>query len=242
MKNKILYDELPFLKDVERERQEQFEEYFKSAPLWLMDAFQTEELEKGTIFVREGEPAEAVYFVVKGIVEAVDYRIYGLPYNYMQFDKVYAFGGMEFIMDLEVYRTTLRALTDCTVVKLSRTKFEKWMYADIRAMKHEAKLVGEYLSKEGRNSRLFLFLQGTDRLALLLLERYERYSKNGLLLLKGNRQNLADETGLCIKSISRGVKKFMEDGLITKEGNQIMVDKKQYEGLKKMVSMKIDLG
>ena len=60
MKSGILYDELPFLKDVDRERQEQFEEYFKSAPLWLMDAFQTEELEKGTIFGREGEPAEAV--------------------------------------------------------------------------------------------------------------------------------------------------------------------------------------
>lgn len=242
MKNGILYDELPFLKDMDRERQEQFEEYFKSAPLWLMDAFQTEELEKGTIFVREGEPAEAVYFVVKGIVEAVDYRIYGQPYDYMQFDKVYAFGGMEFIMDMDSYNTTLRALTDCTVVKISRAKFEKWMYSDIRAMKHEAKQVGEYLLKEGRNSRLFLFLQGTDRLALLLLERYERYSKNGILFLKGNRQNLADETGLCIKSISRGVKKFMEEGLITKEGNQIVVDKKQYEGLKKMVSQKIDLG
>ena len=172
----------------------------------------------------------------------MDYRIYGLPYDYMQFDKVYAFGGMEFIMDLDTYKTTLRTLTDCTVVKISRVKFEKWMYADIRAMKHEAKQVGEYLLKEGRNSRLFLFLQGADRLALLLVERYERYSKNGILFLKGNRQNLADETGLCIKSISRGVKKFMEEGLISKEGNQIIVDKKQYDGLKKMVSLKIDLG
>ena len=43
------------------------------------------------------------------------------------------------------------------------------MYSDIQSLKHEAKLVGEYLLKEGRNSRLFLFMQGSDRLALLLL-------------------------------------------------------------------------
>ena len=41
-----------------------------------------------------------------------------------------AFGGMEFIMELDSYMTTLRAVTDCTLVKLPRPQFEKWMYAD----------------------------------------------------------------------------------------------------------------
>ena len=241
MEHKILYGELPFLKDIDRERQEQFEEYFQSAPPWLVDAFQAEELEKGTVFVREGEPAEVIFFVVKGIVEAIDYRIFGSSKAYMQIDRVYAFGGMEFIMDIDTYKTTLRTVTDCTVVKISREKFKKWMYSDILAMKYAAKMVGECLLKEGRNSRLFLFLQGSDRLALLFVERYERYSKNGLLHVKSNRQNLADETGLCIKSISRGVKKFLDEGLITKEGNQILIDECQYERLKKIVSLKIDL-
>lgn len=241
MKHKPLYEALPFLKYVDRERQEQFEDYFRSAPLWLMDAFQIEELKKGEIFVREGEAADTIFFIGKGIIEAIDYRVRGTPYDYMQFNRVYAFGGMEFIMDLENYRTTLRTITDCTVVRLPRSKFEKWMYSDIQALKHEAKLVGEYLLQEGRNNRLFLFLQGSDRLALLFVERYEHYSRNGLLRVRGNRQNLADETGLCVKSISRAVKKFMEDGLISKEGNQILISREQYEGLKRIVSLKIDL-
>ena len=242
MKHNYLYDALPFLKDVEKERQEQFKEYFKSAPLWLMENFQIEELKKGTIFVREGEPADTIFFIGSGIIEAIDYRVYGTPYDFMQFNRVYAFGGMEFLMDLGKYMTTLRTVTDCVVVKLPRNKFEKWMYSDIQSLKHEAKLVGEYLLKEGRNSRLYPFMQGSDRLALLFVESYERYSKNGILHVKGNRQNLADETGLCVKSVSRGVKKFQEEGLITKEGNQILISKEQYEGLKKIVSEKIDLG
>lgn len=241
MKHKPLYDALPFLKTVDRDRQEQFEEYFQSAPLWLFDALKIDDMKKGEIFVREGEPADMIFFIGKGIIEAIDYRIYGTPYDYMQFDKLYAFGGMEFIMDLNVYMTTLRAVTNCTVVKLPRIKFEKWMYSDIHALKYEAKLVGEYLLKEGRNSRIFLFLQGPDRLAMLLIDRFQRYNRNGVLYLKASRQNLADATGLCVKSISRSVKKFLEDNLITKEGNQIVVNKEQYRQLKSIVAVKIDL-
>ena len=242
MKHKYLYEALPFLKDADREKQVQFEEYFRSAPLWLMETFHVEEMEKGRVFVKEGEPADTIFFIGKGIIEATDYRVYGIPYDYMQFDKLYAFGGMEFIMDLDTYKTTLRTITDCTVIKIPRAMFEKWLCSDIQAMKHEAKLMGEYLLKEVRNNRLFLFLQVADRLALLFVERYERYSENGVLRVKGNRQNLADETGLCVKSISRGVKKFLDEGLITKEGNQILINQEQYEGLRKIVSMKIDLG
>lgn len=236
-----LYEEFPFLKEISRERQKQFEEYFKTAPLWLMDTIQTEKLKKETVFIKEGEPADTIYILVKGVIEATDYRVYGTPYNYMRFDRVCAFGGMEYIMNLDVYRTTLRTVTDCIIMKLSRKIFEKWMYSDIRAMKHEAMQIAEYLLEEGRNSRLFLFLQGSDRLALLFVVRYEQYQKNGTLYVRDSRQNLADETGLCLKSISRGVKKFIEDGLVSKEGRRIMIDRKQYEGLREIVARKIDL-
>lgn len=242
MKYSYLFDALPFLKELDRDRQEQFEEYFKGAPLWLLEAFQIEELPKDTVFIREGEPADTIFFIGRGIIEATDYRVYGTPYNYMQFDRVYAFGGMEFIMDLPIYKTTLRTITKCTIIRLPRAKFEKWMYSDIQALKHEAKLVGEYLLKEGRNNRLFLFLQGADRLALLFVERYERYGRNGLLRVKESRQSLADETGLCLKSVSRGVKKFEDEDLITKEGNRILINQRQYERLREMISEKIDLG
>lgn len=242
MDSKSVNSVLPFARAIDSSRREQFEEYFRTAPLWILDAFQVEELEKGVTFVRENDPADTIFFVVKGVIKATDYRIFGVSYDFMTFNRVHAFGGMEFIMDLDVYRTTLRTVTKCTVVKIPRAKFEKWMYSDIKALKHEAKLVGEYLLEESRNNRLFLFMQGSDRLALLLVERHERHSKNGVLRVTEGRQGLADETGLCVKSITRAVKKFGDDGLLTKEGNRIIIDREQYEGLKKVVSQKIDRG
>ena len=101
MEKAYLYQRLPFLKDVKKDRREQFERYFQTAPLWLLDAFTVETLEKGVTFVRENDPADTIYLVAQGIVVATDYRVFGVAYDYMQFKNVYAFGGMEFLMDLE---------------------------------------------------------------------------------------------------------------------------------------------
>ena len=53
MENNYLAQILPFLNEIEEERRKQFEEYFRTAPMWLMETFVVEELEKGTIFVQE---------------------------------------------------------------------------------------------------------------------------------------------------------------------------------------------
>ena len=217
--------------------QEQFKEYFRTAPLWVMDSFHIEEMDKGVIFVRENAPVENIYFIGKGIIEAIDYRVHGVAYEFMRFDNVYAMGGMEYIMDMKTYRTTLRTVTRCTVVKMSRANFEKWMSADIHALKQEAKQVANYLLEEGRKGRTLLFLQGADRLSMLLVERFERYAKNGLLQVRGGQQGLSN----CLKTINRSVKKLSEQGLITKEGNKILVDQSQYERLKEIISKIVTL-
>ena len=75
MENNYLAQILPFLNEIEEERRKQFEEYFRTAPMWLMETFVVEELEKGTIFVQEGEPADTVFLIGKGLIKATDYRM-----------------------------------------------------------------------------------------------------------------------------------------------------------------------
>lgn len=241
MQYKYLYNVLPFLKRCKRETQKQFEEYFKSAPAWIMDSFQIEEMDKGEVFVRENTPIDTIYFVGKGTIKATDYRIYGITYDFMSFDCVHALGGMEIIMDLDTYMTTLETATPCTIVKIPKAQYEKWLLSDLRVLKLEAKLTGKSLLEDGRKSRAYLFLQGSDRLAMLLTERYELYAKNGLLRVQGGRQGLSDTTGLCVKTINRAVKKFSEEGLISKEGNKIAVSYEQYRKLKDMIMTLIDI-
>lgn len=240
MEQKYLYQALPFLRELDKRRRELFEAYFETAPVWLMDSFQIEVLEKGVTFVRENTPVETVYIVGQGSIRAVDYRIYGIAYDFMRFDGVYAMGGMEVIMDLSEYRTTLETVTECTVIKIPRAKFERWLKTDIRALKQEAKLMGEYLLEQGRNSRAYLFLQGADRLAMLFTERYQRYAKQDVYRIRSTRQELAEASGLCVKTINRAVKKFQDEGLISREGNSILINREQYERIQAMVSSVVE--
>ena len=232
MKEVYLDEALPFLKEIDPKRREQFQAYFKNAPLWVLESFMIEKLEKGTTFIREGEPVDMVYFIGDGMIKATDHRIYGISFDFILFTRVYAHGGMEIIMDIDWYTTSLQTVTDCTVVKIPKAQFARWMSTDVISLKYEAKLMGDYMLEQARDVRAFLFLQGANRLAMLFTNRYEKYAEHGVLSLSSDRQELSDFTGLSVKTITRSVKKLKEQGLITKEGNVITISQQQYNRLK----------
>lgn len=240
MESKYLYQVLPFLKDLDKKRREQFEQYLYSAPVWLMDSFQVVDIKRGTVFVRENAPVDTIYLIGRGMIKAMDYRMYGIVYDFMRFEGVYAMGGMEIIMDLDTYRTTLQTVTDCRIVKIPRDKFAKWLNTDSRALKQEAKIMGQYLLEQGRNSRAYLFLRGAERLALYLVDTYVKYEKNGVLKVTSTRQELSEVSGLCVKTVNRAVKKFEENGWITRNGRKFHIDEEQHRKLNAMVSKLIE--
>ena len=227
---------LPFLQKIDSERREQFFAYFKNAPLWILESFSIEKIEKGRTFIREGNPVDAIYFIADGLIKATEYRIYGIKFDFILFSDVYAYGGMEVIMELDKYQTSLQTVTDCIVLKIPKTQFTKWMKTDILALRHESKLMGQYLLEQARSVRAFLFLQGSDRLAMLFTNRYKKFAVNGVLRLDNDRQELSDYTGLSVKTITRSVKKLEEDGLITRKNNRILINEEQYIKMKNNLS------
>lgn len=236
MKENNLERSLPFLEEIDNDRRQQFENYFRTAPQWLLNRCVVENMDKRTVFVREGEPVDTIYFIGKGIVKATDCRVFGINYDFMLFNKVYAFGGMEIIINLNTYQTTLQTVTDCIVLKLPKKDFQKWMDSDMIALKQEARLMGEYLLEQDRVGRNLLFLQGSNRVAYILMNRYREYAQGGTLYLQKNRQELSDCTGLCIKTITRSINKFKEEGLLTTQGNHIVINYEQYLQMEKIVS------
>ncbi len=241
MQQKYLYQVLPFLKDINAKRREQIENYFTSAPVWLMDSFQIVEMDMGVTFVHENEIVDTIYIICKGLIKAIDYSVFGIAFDFMRFDGLYAMGGMEVVMDLDRYMTTLQTVTPCIIITIPKSKFEKWLKTDSKALKQEAKAVGEYLLEQGRTVRAFLFLKGSDRLCMLLMQRYENFAKKDEIFeISSTRQELSEESGLCVKTINRSIKKLEEQGLIGRKGNKITIDKTQFLKIKEVVLSIID--
>ena len=90
--------------------------------------------------------------------------------------------------------------------------------------------------EQARTVRAFLFLQGADRLAMLFENRYKNFSINGVLDLRNDRQELSDYTGLSVKTITRSIRKLKEEGMITKEGNHILINEEQYHKIKESLA------
>lgn len=241
MEQRYLYQVLPFLNELGEEKRRQLEDYFHTAPVWLMDSFKIEQMEKGHIFVRENAPVDMVYIIAKGTIKATDYRVLGVAYDFMKFEGTYAMGGMEVVMDLDRYKTTLETVTPCTMISIPIAQFRKWLETDVQALKQEAKAVAGYLNKEARQGRAFLFLQGVERLEMILTQRYETYNIDGVYETSSTRLELAEESGLCVKTINRSVKKLEEENLIGRKGNRITINEKQYLTMKDAVSKIIDI-
>jgi len=237
MTEQELFDRFPELSKLSEEKRRQVYAHFVSAPQWLLDQITIVEFPADTIFIREGTPARDVYVVASGTVKAIEYRVLGVQYDFIQFTKVYAMGGMEVLMDLDLYRTTLRTMEPCIALRLSRVAFSRWLSQDIVALKYEAKLMGEYLLEQGRLAREYMFLPGPERLAQLLVRKYEEQAEAGLLVVSSNRQLLSNETGFGIKTVNRAIKSLTDGGYITRSERTILVNRDQYHSLKRLIGM-----
>lgn len=225
------------LKDKEKEYLSQ---YLANAPMWLLDAFQIVNMKKETVFIKENTEVDTIYILVEGIVKGIDYRILGIAYNYMRFYPIKVFGTMEILLELEKYMTTLITVTPCKMLVISRNKFEEWMRKDINTLLLETKSMGSYLLEQARKERVFLFVQGIDRVVLLFIQFYEEMAENKKCILKLTRQDIADYSGLSIKTINRAVNKMKTEGYISREGNKIIILESHYLNMKEYMSSRVD--
>lgn len=234
--NHYLNKVLPFLQTIPKERREKFYTYFGKAPMWVLNSFQVDVIPRGTTFIRAGTPVDTIYFIGFGVIKGTDYRILGVPFDFMIFTDVYAYGGMEIIMDFDTYQASLKTVTDCIVIKIPKDIFADWVKSDIFALEREAKLMGQYLLEQARNNRVFLLLQGTDRLIMLLTILYEQEKKPERFVIENDRQILADYTGLSVKTITRVVQNLEKEGFLTRNRSQIIITSSQYVHMKEKLA------
>lgn len=241
MKEEILFDRLLFLDTMQPDRRQQILKYFNTAPDSLADFLIVENLAPDRTFIREGTPLDYVYLIATGVVKATDYRVFGTEFDFTRFDRVYAMGAMEVLMRQPVFLTTLTTVTKCTIIKIPIEPYTEWVCSDVHALRLETQLMGEYLLEQGRLARAYLFLQGTDRLMYLLVRKYEKYGNNGVYHIKANQQNLANETGLVVKTVSRAIKKMEAEGMISRSQRFILINHDQYLRMKEYVDRLIYL-
>ncbi len=206
--------------------------YLNNAPRWVLETMQVVHKQKNTVFIDENTSVDNVYIVTQGVVRAIDYRIQGVAYDYMWFYPVKVFGAMEVVFNISQYMTTLMTVTPCTMLVISKANYERWIWEDKNALRMEMESIGGYLLEQNRKDRVFLFLQGTDRILYILVKNYELRKTESKYIFDMSRQELAERSGLSIKTVNRAIKKMVEDHFIERNKRKIVITEDQYNKMK----------
>lgn len=224
-----------------RECHDYLEQFLKNAPRWLLEELREVSIPKDTEFITENDSANTVFILLTGVVKGSDLRVFPVVYDFMRFYPVELFGGMEYLLDEDTFRTTLVTVTNCKFLKLSREQFAKWVSNDINAMKMFTESMTKYLLEQCRKERLYLFLQGEDRILLFLNDFYEKNHMGDKVIIDMSRNDLARGTALSVRTVNRTVKEFIREGLLIKKGRKLVLSFENYKEIKHRLAVKVDI-
>lgn len=212
------------------------QEYFKNAPDWLYDSLQIVTYESDYVFIEQGSKVQNISILVKGIVKGTDYPILGAMYDFMWFDPIKSFGCMEYFSQSPIFNATLVTATPCTMIILPIAIYAKWIQQDNHALFMDASTTTNQLLYEIRRERVYIFMQGTDRLTYFLLLYYKQFQKRGVCQIALTRQEMSDCTGLSTRTVNRGITTLIEQGCLRKVGSILVIYKEEYRMLQQVIN------
>lgn len=234
-----MYDVKKVIGELGEDDREYLTEYFKSAPAWLMNAMQVIKIRKDQTFIYEGEEADKIFILLKGKVIGIDYRVKETTYSFLKFHPVEVFGAMEIILNMDKYRTTLQTVENSLFLRVDRETFSRWMNSDINAYRMSSEKTCSFLLAEVRKERLYVLIQGVERIYLALYELYQMYEQGGVCNIYVSRRDFAQITGVSERTVTRTVTSLVNRGDLSKNGWNIVITREQSKKIKALIEDKI---
>lgn len=164
-----------------------------------------------TIFI-EGDPSDAHYHVVSGVVRCCQIT----PDGRRQISRFLTEGDEMALTAFDAYGYTAEAVSDVELIRCTRSAFNKAMQEDAELRDSVFALMASALNATRSQMVLLGQLSATERAATFLLEMTERFQdSDGEIHLSMTRQDIADYLGMTLETVSRMFNKFKKEGVIS---------------------------
>lgn len=179
--------------------------------------FEDRDVPAGQAIYFEGDPGEYLYLVAAGKVKLLRHTSSGRE---VLLDILW---GGEYFGNLPVpggrgYTETAIAQTDCCILQISASRFEKILNTHPDVTMKVLKAVGQRLEESQEIVKQLSVYSVEQRVAAALVrlakKMGEEQPEGTLIQLPFSRQDLAAMTGTTIETVSRIMSRFSEDGLI----------------------------
>ena len=222
------------IQDVSGDRREYFLNLFHNISDETLDQIVHTEVKKGQYILKAGAPADTVYFLLKGKVTGEAYTNRGRTYSFMDFSQMWVLGDYELFYDCEEYTISIRAEQDCSLMILPRRHYQNWVRHDANALYLRVQNMLSVLTFERRIDRESLQKSSKERLAMILVRFYETGSRDrfGTYVVQYTQTELADKTGVNLRSVQRSIASLRDDGLVSLKSGKMIINSEQYLKLK----------
>ena len=232
-------DILRYLQSLDESIREKLLSLFVTMPGSLRERCTVQSLKKGDILAGPLDRSDFVYVLTQGSIRTVNQDSSGNTFVVAEFKAPALFGEFELIAECPFYRGTLIATADCQIIAIGRESYLDWVRGNGEVLFRRARAVTRQLLEQCSNERNFLSLRGTERLMFLLCRYYERNATGETARICATRQEIADEIGTSVKTVSRGLRRLAERGLVRLEDRRVVIRREDYEDLRALLEKEL---
>lgn len=193
----------------------------QECPQHIQQYFTRHKFAKGDIIILQGEAEEYIYLLLSGNI-----KIYCILPNGMQYMLIHL-SDMEIVGDVGILVkqkavSTVEAETECDTLRLEKSKFLQWMREDWNFAYYVMTSLAEKLYYFTANSSVRIIMTVDER----LLEMLQHAVMEGKSELK--KSAIYYELYTTPRSFNRALKKLSDQGIVSVQGDRIIVLDKQY--------------
>jgi CRP-like cAMP-binding protein len=204
---------------------------FRGCPYEILNHWQINEYQAGTVICRQGEIIERMYIIINGYADVYYLAENGKRYSLITLKNGDVIGEIE-ILDKRPYSANMEAYSDLKTLEITRDYFLKWMEMDRNINLNITRILSSrfyhLVLKAGKDTLYTL----KYRLCAYLISRGKQISKETANVeIQLEKEKLSEEFAVTSRSINRILRGLQNKNLVELRANSILI--KDFEKLVK---------
>lgn len=196
---------------------------FLDFPTYIKEKKPHRFLKKQVVYA-EAEPAQRVYYVLKGKLKTYHINEEGKAFI-TSFVNAGDFFGFVDVMEEQVHRETAEALEESELLSIPAGNFMELLAQNIHLEIHFRKALTAHLMQQEKVLMSMAYQSLRKRVALVLVELAETFgaSINKPFVIRLSREDLANRVGTATESVIRTLSEFKKEGLLEIKGSEMTI-------------------
>ena len=201
----------------------------------------TAEARAGEHIIRQDDPCGSVCVLLEGRVTVSGIQPGYATYTFSDFDAIEFFGEYEALSGADRFFAQVQAKTRCRLLRLPASSYLQWILSDSGIMLSRVRAVMQSLLLQADRERSFLFLDSESRLLQFLTGFCTRNpAEDGEpVVVEMTRSAICEETGFCVRTINRSIRRLEQDGFLTVRRGKITVSPQQEQRMRRELALRI---